>query len=80
MAVERIGVRAESGDFQSTPGGLEDEAHVNAEARQHINQRIRTEEVEAPSQQVAHARIYLLRIVSSPLVDQRATAIARPTG
>jgi hypothetical protein len=38
-------------------GKFHDEANVNAEARQHVNQAVRTEEIDPPSQQVAHARL-----------------------
>jgi len=51
----KICARAESGDFQSTPGRLQNEAHVNAEPRQHVNQRVRAEEVQATAQQITHA-------------------------
>jgi hypothetical protein len=51
------GTVAESGDFQSAPGGLHNEAHVHPEARQHVNQGIRAEEIEATAQQVIHARL-----------------------
>jgi hypothetical protein len=52
---ERSFVPRSSRNFQPTARGLQDEAHAHPEARKHVDQRVRAEQVDATPQQIAHA-------------------------
>lgn len=47
---------AASGDFLPASGRLQDEADVDAQAGQHVNEAVGAEQIDPPSEHVADAR------------------------
>ena len=55
---------------------LQDKTHAHAEARQHVDQAVRAEEIDAAAQQIADTRLSdLQHLAAWTWVSSRATSV-----